>query len=132
MTAAPLAGVFAGAEDGQVLSSGSARHYVQFYDDETFLYEVVADFLKAGVEAREPAIVIATERHRAGFWRALKARDVNVDVEGAGGHLTLLDAGATLSLFMRDGMPDRTLFRGAIGPVIEAGKRGGERVRAYG
>ena len=105
---------------------------MQFYEDESFLFEVVADFLEAGVQAREPAIVIATESHRAGFWRALEARDVDVERESAGGHLTLLDAGATLSLFMRDGMPDRTLFRGAIAPVIEAGKRSGERVRAYG
>ena len=43
-----------------VSSSGSARHYVQFYEDESFLYEVVADFLETGVQAREPAIVIAT------------------------------------------------------------------------
>jgi signal transduction histidine kinase len=132
MTAAPVAGVFVGSEGSEVGSSGSARHCVQFYEDETFLYDVVADFLEAGVHAREPAIVIATETHRAGFGRALKARNIDVDREAAGGDLTLLDAGATLSLFMRDGMPDRTLFRGAIGPVIDAGKRGGARVRAYG
>ncbi len=132
MTAAPVAGAFAESEGREVVSSGPARHCVQFYEDETFLYEVVADFLETGVQAREPAIVIATESHRAGFWSALKARNVDVDRESAGGNLTLLDAGATLSLFMREGMPDRTLFRSAIGPVIDAGKRGGERVRAYG
>ena len=135
MTAAPVAGAFfegEGSERGEAVASGSARHYVQFYEDEGYLYEVVADFLKTGVQAREPAIVIATESHRAGFWRALKARDVDVERESAEGHLTLLDAGATLSLFMRVGLPDRTLFRGALAPVIEAGKRSGERVRAYG
>jgi len=132
MTAALVAGAYEGSEGGEVVSPGSARHYVQFYEDDSFLFEVVADFLEAGVQAREPAIVIATESHRAGFSRALKARAVDVDRESAGGHLTLLDAGATLSLFMRDGMPDRTLFRGAVGPVIEAGRRSGERVRAYG
>jgi signal transduction histidine kinase len=133
MTAAPFEGALAGSDGGEVGSStSSAGHYVQFYEDDSFLFEVVADFLEAGVEAREPAIVIATESHRAGFRRALAARAVDVDRESAAGHLTLLDAGATLSLFMRDGMPDRTLFRGAIAPVIEGGKRGGERVRAYG
>ena len=132
MTAAPVAGAFVGPEGREAVPSSSARHYVQFYEDDTFLYEVVADFLEAGVQAREPAIVIATESHRAGFWRALKARNVDVDREIAAGNLTLLDAGATLSLFMRNGMPDRTLFRGAIGSVIEAGRRSGERVRAYG
>ena len=133
MTAAPVASALVGSEGGEVLSSsGSAGHYVQFYEDDSFLFEAVADFLGAGLRAHEPAIVIATESHRAGIRRTLEARAIDVDRQIAGGHLTLLDAGATLSLFMRDGMPDRTLFRGAIGPVIDAGRRSGERVRVYG
>jgi signal transduction histidine kinase len=133
MTVASCAGAHLGLGAGEVVpTASSGAHYVQFYEDEGFLFEVVADFLETGVRAREPAIVIATESHRAGFRRALAARAVDVDRESASGHLTLLDAGMTLSLFMRDGMPDRTLFRGAIGSVIEAGQRSGERVRAYG
>ena len=98
MTAAPFEGALAGSEGGEVVSSSSsAGHYVQFYEDERFLFEAVADFLEAGVQAREPAVVIATEIHRAGFRRALAARHVDVDRESAGGHLTLLDAGATLA-----------------------------------
>lgn len=133
MTVAPVAGPFSGAEgDEAVSTTSSSGHYVQFYEDDEFLYEIVADFLEVGMLAGEPAIVIATESHRAGFSRALELRKVDIEGAHASGQLTMLDAHATLSLFMRDGMPDRSLFRSAIGPVIEAGRRSGERIRAYG
>jgi signal transduction histidine kinase len=115
-----------------VTIGGAPGHYVQFYEDDGFLYETVADFLEAGVLAREAAIVIAGPGHRDGFCRALLARGVDVDRASVDGRLTLLDAAATLSLFMRDGMPDRALFLDAIGTAIETGKRTGVRVRAYG
>lgn len=111
-----------------------AEHRVQFYDDESFLYGFVGEFLHAGLSAGQSLIVIATEAHQKGFCGELAARGVNADEAVRSGQLRLLDAEATLATFMVDGMPDWTKFRGAIGPVLElsAARNPQVPVRAYG
>ncbi|MFP2905616.1 ATP-binding protein [Pyxidicoccus sp. 3LFB2] len=109
-------------------------HLVQFYDDDGFLFDVVARFIGDGLRKAEPCVVIATEAHCEGFLARLRALGIPADEARARGQLILLDARDTLSQFMVDGMPDWTLFKSVISPVIEQlhGARHGVRVRAYG
>lgn len=112
----------------------SDNHIVQFYDREDFLASVVSDFLGAGLGAGEPAIVIATEPHREAFMKALRERGFDVPLAQQRGQLVLLDARATLSTFMVDGMPDWERYQRVIGSALEklasAGRE--DRIRAYG
>lgn len=110
-------------------------HFVQFYEEEEFLFDTVGQFLFAGLKAGDRVVVIATQAHRAGFLRRL----ADLDVEGAisSGQLTLLDARQTLARFMVGDMPDPDLFRDMLDGVIAQMKGvGGEhrhqRIRAYG
>jgi signal transduction histidine kinase len=94
-------------------------HAVQFYEGDEFLFGVVGDFLAAGLARRQPAIVIATEPHRAGFVAQLRSRGMDVDALRRDGRLTLLDARETLDAFMVGGSPDPALFQREVGSVVE-------------
>ncbi|HEX8538104.1 MAG TPA: ATP-binding protein [Cystobacter sp.] len=109
-------------------------HVVQFYEDSAFLFDVVARFVDAGFQAGEPAVLIATEVHRAGFEQQLKAKGVDVERAYDDGRLVILDARATLARFMVGGMPDWSRFHRVVGEVLDKSHRGagGARVRAYG
>jgi hypothetical protein len=78
--------------------------------------------------------VIATPLHRAGITAYLAGQSIDVKTLEGDGELLLLDADETLSRFMVDGMPDPTLFRAAIVPVLEQACAGRSDcvVRAYG
>jgi signal transduction histidine kinase len=110
-------------------------HFVQFYEEEEFLFDTVGQFLAAGLGAGDRVVVIATPAHRAGFLRRLEA----LDVEGAiaSGQLTLLDVRETLAKFMVGDMPDPDLFRDMLARLMakmkgEGGEHRYRRVRAYG
>ncbi|MFP2925382.1 ATP-binding protein [Pyxidicoccus sp. 3LG] len=109
-------------------------HVVQFYEDPAFLSDVVVRFLEAGFQVGEPAVVIATEAHRASFAQCLKVNGFDVEGACATGRLVLLDARETLTRFMVGGLPDWSRFQRVIGEVLERSHRsaGGARVRAYG
>jgi PAS domain S-box-containing protein len=99
------------------------RHAVQFYDDETFLTNVVCEFLSDGLASGSPAIVIATPSHRAAFTQGLAARGVDPNVPCQSGRLVMLDARQTLNNLMRGSLPDAAQFRAVIGSVIERSLR---------
>ncbi|RKH17336.1 histidine kinase [Corallococcus sp. CA047B] len=114
--------------------SGGSDHRVQFYEDPSFLFDVVAKFLDAGFKEGEPAVVIASEAHAEGFTARLKALGFEVERALEDGRLVLLDARATLARFMVDGLPDWSRFQQVIGEVLDRSHRaaGGRRVRAFG
>jgi hypothetical protein len=107
---------------------------VQFYNDSVRLCLSVADFLGDGIAARQPLIVIATPEHRELILSELKRRQFDVDRWLADGEFALLDAQATLDLFMEDGKPRAASFRQAIGAVINHVRKGRDDcvIRAYG
>ncbi|TLF50417.1 EAL domain-containing protein [Halomonas urmiana] len=88
----------------------SHDHVVQFYEDDAFLAEVVADYLKAGAEAGEHLLVLLTAPHLAAVLERLEASGLDTDAALASGQLVTCDAQTVLQAIMRDGMPDETLF----------------------
>ena len=109
-------------------------HAVRFYKDIDSLSRVVGDFIAKGLANAQPAVVIATPLHRAEIVKRLIDKGIDVSGLREQGALALLDAEGTMTEFMRNGMPDATLFRQAIVPVIEsaAGRRDTSVVYAYG
>jgi DcmR-like sensory protein len=109
-------------------------HSVRFYDTDSALCRLVAEFIGDGLAAGQPAVVIATPEHRDGIAHGLRALSLDADHLRDDGELLLLDADETLSTFMRDGSPDAASFRLSIGSVLDRAIAGRSSavVRAYG
>jgi signal transduction histidine kinase len=105
-------------------------HAVQFYENDAFLLDTVADFLACGLDAGDQALVIASEAHRQGLMQRLESRPVGT----ARGRLELLDAHETLAKFMVGDAPDPDRFRAWIASVIAEMTKGhrGARILAFG
>jgi PAS domain S-box-containing protein len=112
----------------------ASDHIVQFYEDEEFLIGAVAHFVSAGLAAREPVVIVATESHRDALADRLHRNGLNLEPAIASSQLTMLDARQTLLTFMVGDEPNWGLFSANLGPVLE--KRlalfPGARVRVFG
>ena len=110
------------------------RHIVQFYEQDTFLVAAVGDYLAAGLQNGEPAVVIATQAHRSAFALYLVERGLDVRAAEQSGLLTMLDASETLRKFMGAGGPDAARFESIVGDVLKATAARSDtgHFRAYG
>lgn len=109
-------------------------HAVRFYESDTSLARIVAEFLHEGFDRGSPGIVVATANLHAAIIRELKDRSLDV-VELQRSHdLLLLDARETLSTFMIDGRPDARKFKDQMCQVIQGlcGDRADYTVRIFG
>jgi hypothetical protein len=109
-------------------------HAVRFYENATSLAEIVGEFLGEGLTASHPGIVVATAAQRAGILRELEVKGFDVAQLQRAGSLVLLDAQATLDMFMVDGKPDAARFKDAMCEVLQRTCRGQFdcTVRIYG
>lgn len=109
-------------------------HAVRFYEDDTSLCRIVAEFLGDGLAAGEPAIAIAVPSHRDEIREQLSDLAFDVARLEAIGQLRLIDAEETMLAFMRTGTPDPVRFRATIGGLIDAAVAGRPNIalRAYG
>jgi len=85
-------------------------HGVRFFDSPPALAGIVADFLDEGFAAGSAGIVVADPVLRAAIVQALAQRSVDVVELERSKRLLVLDASATLALFMVDGKPDQRRF----------------------
>ena len=109
-------------------------HAVQFYGTDESLFTTVASFLAAGLVAGQPAVVIATFSHRIPIVNHLRERLIDCDRALRNGDLILLDAEATLDLFMVNDEPDPELFESNVGRLLDQAINSRPRIvlRAYG
>ena len=130
----------AGTDSRQVeqVAHSSSRpaqyHAVRFYESDTSLARIVAEFLHEGFDRGSPGIVVATADLHAAIVRELKDRSLDM-VELQRSHdLLLLDARETLSTFMIDGRPDARKFKDQMCHVIQGlyGDRADCTVRIFG
>jgi KaiC/GvpD/RAD55 family RecA-like ATPase len=112
----------------------SHHHAVQFYSTDQSLIRTVAGFLSEGLAAGQPALVVATPAHRVAIAEALMRRGADPQQALRTGDLIVLDAEATLDLFIVDGAPDPALFEENVGRLVEQALNGRDTVvvRAYG
>ncbi len=110
-----------------------SEHFVQFYENDSFLVESVAGFIGSGMREGYSAVVIATDDHRTALenWLDEEEGFCVGDLCGSG-QLVLLDAAATLEKFMVGGMPDPERFRDVVGGLVARMRRGGRKLRAFG
>ena len=110
------------------------HHAVQFYGTDHSLLTTVAGFLAEGLVIGQPAIAVATGVHRRGIVEYLGKRFIDCNRAVRDGDLILLDAEATLDLFMVGDEPDPDLFEENVGRLVQQAMHGRPRVilRAYG
>jgi hypothetical protein len=107
-------------------------HFVQLYQDKSFLADAVAEYVGAGLREGEAAAVIATPEHAQIFLQELAARGLYPEQALRRGQLRLLDARDTLSRFMVNGSCDWQGFHAVCGGAIAELRLQYPRVRAYG
>jgi PAS domain S-box-containing protein/excisionase family DNA binding protein len=93
----------------------AGSHFVQFYENDTFLADAVTDFIGHALDAAQgAAIVVATPEHRAAIEQKLAARGIDL----AKHHYRAFDAAQTLSRFMVGDAPNPTRFNDVIGGAL--------------
>jgi hypothetical protein len=107
------------------------NHAVYFYEDDAFLIDNVARFVKTGLARQETVIVVATEEHRIDLRARLMEEDVIGLASPTDARYVTLDAASTLALFMLNDWPDERLFLKVIGQII-ASSAHETPVRIYG
>jgi hypothetical protein len=107
-------------------------HIVQIYKDREFLAEAVAEYVSAGLQRGEAAIIIARPEHVLEFERHITLRGCNIAAARATGQLRTLDAQATLDSFMAHGKPEWKPFHEVVGGLIAETRLQFPTVRAYG
>ena len=107
-------------------------HLVQLYSSREEFLGALEAWVAGGVQLGEAVVVIATPAHRVALELRLRARLMEPLALQLDDRLLLLDARGTLQRFMRDGAPDRMLFRELVERLMERVGRDGRRVRAFG
>jgi signal transduction histidine kinase len=111
-------------------------HVVQFYSSDDFLLNAISRFIGTALVAGDSAVVIATQAHRDGLFRELKARGIDSAAIAKHGRCVALDAAETLSKFMRGGHPDRQAFVEIVGGILTRARAaaigGNSRIAVFG
>lgn len=108
-------------------------HLVHLYVDEPELYQAVAGHLAPALDAGDAALLIATEDHRLGIERALRAGGSDVAGARAAGTLLSLDAAVLArTLLGDDGRIDHEAAFTQLGEVLRKATGHGRPLRAYG
>src|SRR5262245_23559399 len=98
---------------------GGARHLAQFYEKEDYLIQLVAEYVRQGIEAGETSILCMAGSRLKKIEK--KLRDIGLDLSGAQGakQMVMADAALTLEQLEADdgSMADR--LRRRIEPMIE-------------
>lgn len=107
-------------------------HWLQVYGDENDLLESLLGFVREGLKAGDPLVLIATPEHRTALSDLLAADGVDMEAAARDRRITLRDAEETLASFMVKGCPDFRRFEAVIGAILQQVRRPGRKVRAFG
>jgi len=108
-------------------------HAVRFYYDSVGLCQIVADFVAEGLNAGQPAVIVATPAHASRIESFLRARGFDIAALKRSGDFFVRDAAAMLTSLMVDGAPSQARFERLVGPMIELARGESDRlVRVYG
>jgi MEDS: MEthanogen/methylotroph, DcmR Sensory domain len=108
-----------------------STHGVQIYSALDDLADSVAAFVAAGIEHREPALLVATADHLAAFAERLSDRGLDVEQLERDGLLRTEDADWVLTSVLDGGRPSAAAFERVVGGLLEDLSAGGS-VRVFG
>lgn len=114
-----------------------SEHIVQIYDDSAVFLDALEGYVAGGLRAGDGVIIIGTPATRDAMDARLAQHEArgefNMRHARSSDQYITLDADETLSLFMRNGWPDESLFKDVITHLLGRSRGEGERrVRAFG
>ena len=109
-----------------------SEHVVQLFDSPESLGEAVAAFLRAGLEARGPLLVVAKASNVRQIAKALERAGLSMSSLVDQDRLTILDAHSTLRAILRNGSLDARLFDARVGDVVVRLAADGGPLHIYG
>ena len=120
--------------DRLLADAGPCDHVVQLYQDEDFLSRAVCRFAGGALANGEGIILVPTLTHWNAIRPRLEAEGVDVKAARERGQLTVVDADECLPRFMRNSMPDSSIFLGLAADVIGQARAGVryQKVRWWG
>jgi hypothetical protein len=110
------------------------EHFVQFYEADACLVNELAGFIRAGLQAGDAAIVIATKSHHHDLEGQLTGKVAGAAAQRLNPEqYVALDASGRLSKFLAGGRLDDRRFSDLIGPILKrATDYASGRVRVFG
>ena len=120
--------------DRLLSDAGPCDHIVQLYQDEDFLSRAVCRFAGGALANGEGIILVPTLTHWNAIRPRLEAEGVDVKAARERGQLTVVDADECLPRFMRNSMPDSSIFLGLAADVVGQARAGVryQKVRWWG
>ena len=109
-----------------------ANHFVQFYETDAFLLDVVTKFIGSGIRSGDTAVVIATEAHREGLEQRLEQAKFDLEEARAQGRYIAIDATSTAVALVAEGAFDAERFEEFISEIVGTAEAQGRQVRFYG
>lgn len=107
-----------------------ARHEVKFYSSDAAFVAGLAGFIEAGLQMGNVVIVVATEPHRRGILRKLKADGLDLDAAIKQGSFRSLDSVETVSTLMVNDALDPLHCAKVVGDMIVEAAKGAKRQHA--
>jgi hypothetical protein len=98
---------------------GPHGHGVQFYQFDERLIQLLTNYAGTALVTGGTAIVVATQAHRRGLSRGLRARGLDFEIARAEGRFLTYDAPETLARFMVNGRIDRAAFADVVAGIVE-------------
>jgi PAS domain-containing protein len=95
-------------------------HVVQFYEDDAWLLDQLADHFLPALRAGQAMIMVGSKLHREGLKLRLKRRGFDLRAAVREGRYVERDADETLARFMRRDRVDNSRFHEVIGGLIRA------------
>jgi MEDS: MEthanogen/methylotroph, DcmR Sensory domain len=108
------------------------QHIVQLFDDSQTLTDGVSEFVEEGLANGDTVLVVMTFGHWQETAAHLVRSGVNLENVIASGQLSFHDAAQTMSKFMRQGRPRRSLFQDTVGALVHTLAARGKPLRIYG
>jgi len=99
------------------------RHEVEFYPDDGAFVAGFARFIEVALKAGNSVIVVVTQSHRESLLQQLQEHAVDIPACIERGSYFSVDVDEMLSTFMRDDVPDPTIFFKVAGDLITAAAR---------
>ncbi|HLP12170.1 MAG TPA: MEDS domain-containing protein [Flavobacteriales bacterium] len=109
-----------------------ADHLVQVYDSKEILIETLTGFAGTGINAGDAIIIIAKSENLAMLCDKLISHGININSLIAEDKFIPINADEALATFMRNGMPDETLFNSMANQLYSRAIKNSHKVRAYG
>lgn len=108
------------------------EHLVQLFDSGESLSDTVSAFLCTGLLRGSTVLAVLNRPHWVSVAARLRRQWACFDDAIRSGQLTMRDAAETMSLFMRNGRPDRDLFARSVGRVVRKLASRGKPLWIYG